>query len=91
MLNFEIRYTKALVILCILAVIFIGLSFVLPIEYSYENHFLENLEVVILFLGIVICIGKIRDFVLCSFDNNLYIDDWQRIELGPCILSYWYR
>lgn len=26
MLNFEIRYTKALVILCILAVIFIGLS-----------------------------------------------------------------
>lgn len=42
MLNFEIRYTKALVILCILAVIFIGLSFVLPIEYSYENHFLEN-------------------------------------------------
>lgn len=64
MLNFEIRYTKALVILCILAVIFIGLSFVLPIEYSYENHFLENLEVVILFLGIVICIGKIRDFIL---------------------------
>ena len=61
MLNFEIRYTKALVILCILAVIFIGLSFVLPIEYSYENHFLENLEVVILFLGIVICIGKIRE------------------------------
>lgn len=64
MLNFEIRYTKALVILCILAVIFIGLLFVLPIEYSYENHFLENLEVVILFLGIVICIGKIRDFIL---------------------------
>lgn len=64
MLNFEIRYTKALVILCILAVIFIGLSFVLPIQYSYENHFLENLEVVILFLGIVICIGKIRDFIL---------------------------
>lgn len=64
MLNFEIRYTKALIILCILAVIFIGLSFVLPIEYSYENHFLENLEVVILFLGIVICIGKIRDFIL---------------------------
>lgn len=64
MLNFEIRYTKALVILCILAVIFIGLSFVLPIEYSYENHFLDNLEVVILFLGIVICIGKIRDFIL---------------------------
>lgn len=64
MLNFEIRYTKALVILCILAVIFIGLSFVLPIEYSYENHFLENLEVAILFLGIVICIGKIRDFIL---------------------------
>lgn len=64
MLNFEIRYTKALVILCILAIIFIGLSFVLHIEYSYENHFLENLEVVILFLGIVICIGKIRDFIL---------------------------
>lgn len=64
MLNFEIRYTKALVILCILAIIFIGLSFVLPIEYSYENHFLENLEVVILFLGIAICIGKIRDFIL---------------------------
>ena len=64
MLNFEIRYTKALVILCILAIIFIGLSFVFPIEYSYENHFLENLEVVILFLGIVICIGKIRDFIL---------------------------
>lgn len=64
MLNFEIRYTKALVILCILAIIFIGLSFVLPIEYSYENHFLEDLEVVILFLGIVICIGKIRDFIL---------------------------
>lgn len=64
MLNFEIRYTKALVILCILTVIFIALAFVLPIEYSYENHFLENLEVVILFLGIVICIGKIRDFIL---------------------------
>ena len=64
MLNFEIRYTKALVILCILAVIFIGLSFVLPIEYSYENHFLENLEIVILFCGIVVCVNKIRDFIL---------------------------
>ena len=85
MLNFEIRYTKALVILCILAVIFIGLSFVLPIEYSYENHFLENLEVVILFLGIVICIGKIRDFIL--YDSIkfyvasiiIYILSWGRV------------
>ena len=73
MLNFEIRYTKALVILCILAVIFIGLSFVLPIEYSYENHFLENLEVVILFLGIVICIGELswgRVFYPIGMDKN---------------------
>lgn len=64
MLNFEFRYTKTLGILCILAIIFIGLSFVLPIEYSYENHFLENLEVVILFCGILVCIAKIRDFIL---------------------------
>ena len=64
MLNFEFRCTRSLFCLGILTIIFIALAFVLPIEYSYENHFLENLEVVILFLGIVICIGKIRDFIL---------------------------
>lgn len=47
-----------------LMVLLLPQAFILPIEYSYENHFLENLEVVILFLGIVICIGKIRDFIL---------------------------
>lgn len=66
MLNFEFRYTKNLVILCILSIIFIGLSFILPIEYSYENHFLENLEVIILFLGIIVCIGKIYNLILYS-------------------------
>ena len=29
-------------------------------------------------------------FLVFCFDKNLYINDWQRIELGSCILSYWY-
>lgn len=55
---------KTYYILIGLMVLLLPQAFILPIEYSYENHFLENLEVVILFLGIVICIGKIRDFIL---------------------------
>lgn len=54
---------KTYYILIGLMVLLLPQAFILPIEYSYENHFLENLEVVILFLGIVICIGKIRDFI----------------------------
>lgn len=64
MLNFEFRCTRSLFCLGILTIIFIALAFVLPIEYSYENHFLENLEIVILFCGIVVCVNKIRDFIL---------------------------
>ena len=55
---------KTYYILIGLMIFLLPQAFILPIEYSYENHFLENLEVVILFLGIVICIGKIRDFIL---------------------------
>ena len=44
MLNFEFRCTRSLFCLGILTIIFIALAFILPIEYSYENHFLENLE-----------------------------------------------
>lgn len=64
MLNFEFRCTRSLFCLGILTIIFIALAFVLPIEYSYENHFLENLEIVILFCGIVVCVNKIRAFIL---------------------------
>lgn len=64
MLNFEIRYTKALVILCILAVIFIGLSFVLPIEYSYEN----SIIIYILMIGRELSWGRV--FYPIGMDKN---------------------
>lgn len=65
MLNFYFKWTKNTIGLLLLAVIFIVLAFILPIEYSYENHLLENLEVVILTLGLVLNIKMI-------FNTKLY-------------------
>ena len=54
MLNFYFSWTRYTTLLFLLTVIFIGASFFLPVEYSYENHLLENLEVVILFVGFLL-------------------------------------
>ena len=40
------------------SLILIPLCFVLPVECSFENHFLENLEVVVLLAGFILALGK---------------------------------
>lgn len=59
MINFYFNFTRNTVILLLLTIFLIALAFVLPIEYSYENHLLENLEVVILFIGFIFNIKMI--------------------------------
>lgn len=44
---------KTYYFLIALAVILIPQAFVLPVEYSYENHLLENLEVFVLGIGFI--------------------------------------
>lgn len=61
MLNFYWQKNTT-VILAILLLCSIGLAFILPRNYAYENHLLENLEVVILFGGIIINIWKLLQY-----------------------------
>lgn len=44
---------KTYYILIALMILLLPQAFVLPVEYSYENHLLENLEVFILCMGLV--------------------------------------
>lgn len=60
MLNFYVNFSRSEKCLGILIIIFITLAFVLPVECSYENHFLENLELVVLIIGIIVSIVKIK-------------------------------
>lgn len=52
------------------SLILIPLCFVLPVECSFENHFLENLEVVVLFVGFVSVIFKAKN--LTKFKHFYY-------------------
>lgn len=70
MFYFNKNMFKSGYILLTFAIILIPLSFILPIECSYENHLLENLEIIILFTGIILSIYKI---VHTSKFNNFYI------------------
>mgnify|MGYP000893742237 FL=1 len=51
---------KTYYFLIALAVILIPQAFVLPVEYSYENHMLENMEVIILSIGALNMLYKIN-------------------------------
>lgn len=59
MFHFNKNMFKTGYVLLTFAIILIPLSFILPIECSYENHLLENLEVIVLFAGIILSIHKI--------------------------------
>lgn len=59
MFHFNKNMFKTGYVLLTFAIILIPLSFVLPIECSYENHLLENLEIIVLFTGIILSIYKI--------------------------------
>ena len=60
MIYFDTTFSKTTILLCVISVFFIILAFILPIDYSYENHCLENLEVLILFIGCVISMYRIK-------------------------------
>lgn len=48
MIHISKKIYKTYYFLIILSVILIPQAFVLPVEYSYENHLLENIEIIIL-------------------------------------------
>lgn len=58
MLNFSKKFTLFTFILIILTIILFIASFFMPKECSFENHFLENLEVVVLLIGFIIALSK---------------------------------
>lgn len=60
MLHFNSHLFRTKYPLLVIAVILILLAFVLPVEAGYENHFYENLQVAILFLGFIIVLYKSR-------------------------------
>lgn len=61
MINFYWKNTRLLVALIILSIVLaIPLAVVLPKEYGFENHLLENIEVIILSSGIIINLLKIE-------------------------------
>ena len=64
MINFYWKNTRLLVALIILSIVLIPLAVVLPKEYGFENHLLENIEVIILSSGIIINLLKIRDYTI---------------------------
>ena len=70
MFYFNKNMFKSGYVLLTFAIILIPLSFVLPIECSYENHLLENLEITVLFTGIILSIYKI---VHTNKFNKFYI------------------
>ena len=89
---------KTYYILIGLMIFLLPQAFILPIEYSYENHLLENTEVCILGIGLItmfykmmkINIKKVKNFYLaCGI--FLYGYDCQRIEFWQSILSHWHR
>lgn len=53
MLCIDKHMHKTYYILIALMILLLPQAFVLPVEYSYENHLLENLEVFILCIGLV--------------------------------------
>ena len=62
-LHFYREFNISTIALLVLIAIFIALSFVLPVECSYENHLLENLEVVILFGGFCFSLFNLRRYL----------------------------
>lgn len=67
-------YKSYYYLLCLI-VILLPQAFILPIEASYENHLLENLEMVILSIGLItmirkMCINRIKEikgfYLACS-------------------------
>lgn len=58
MLNFYKEFSPSTYLLLILFIISAVASFFMPVEYSFENHLLENLEVVILLAGFVLSLVK---------------------------------
>ena len=58
MLTFSKKFTLSTAALLGLSVILLIVSFFMPREFSFENHFLENLEVVVLLAGFILALGK---------------------------------
>ena len=58
MLTFSKKFTLSTAALLGLSVILLIVSFFFFIEFSFENHFLENLEVVVLLAGFILALGK---------------------------------
>ena len=53
-----------MLIMSIVALILMSMSFILPKEYGYENHIFENIELVILILGIIVSIYKLVHYTI---------------------------
>lgn len=58
-LNFYKKFSLETSILFILLIILLALSPFISKEYSYENHLLENLEVIVLTVGFILSLIKI--------------------------------
>ena len=58
MLKFYKEFSLSTFLLCTLLIILFIASFFFPIEYSYENHLIENLEVLILLAGFILSLTK---------------------------------
>lgn len=67
MLKFNKHLFKTGYFLLIVAVILFSLCFILPIEASFENHFLENLQLSILFIGLITVLYKSK--ILIKFKH----------------------
>lgn len=63
MLHFNNHLFKTKYLLLITAIILILISFILPVEASFENHFFENLQVCILFIGFISILYKAKRFI----------------------------
>ncbi len=61
MLSFNMKLYQSIYLLTFIAVCFFTASFFLPIEYSFENHFLENFEVVVLIVGMCLSVYKFKE------------------------------
>ena len=53
MLNFNMTLFKTNFLIIFIAAIMTVVSFHIPAEYSFENHAMENTEVIVLFIGLV--------------------------------------
>ena len=63
MLHFNNHLFKTKYLLLITAIILILISFILPVEASFENHFFENLQICILFIGFISILYKAKRFI----------------------------